>query len=184
MSCWIMLKYTHVSQKTIRLMKQTAIILILQLLMAVSVSAQNQPKFSPEKFDADLEKFVTEQAKLTQQESDKFFPLFREMHQKQRAVYHKIRQANKQQPTDDKVCEATLKECDKLNIELRQIEQTYHLKMMKAIPAKKVYDAIMAENRFHRRMMRGWQAPNGQPGWQNPFGGGGGQHGQQWGKRR
>ena len=119
-------------------MKQTAIILILQLLMAVSVSAQNQPKFSPEKFDADLEKFVTEQAKLTQQESDKFFPLFHEMHQKQRAVYHKIRQANKQQPTDDKVCEATLKECDKLNIELRQIEQTYHRKIMKAIPAQKV----------------------------------------------
>ena len=117
-------------------MKQTAIILILQLIMAVSVSAQNQPKFSPEKFDADMEKFVTEQAKFTQQEADKFFPLFREMHQKQRAVYHKIRQATKQQPADDKACEATLKECDKLNVELRQIEQTYHLKMMKAIPAR------------------------------------------------
>lgn len=176
----------HVSQKTIRLMKQSAIILILQLLMALSVSAQGQQlKFSPEKFDADMEKFVTEQAKLTQQEADKFFPLFREMHKKQRAVYHKIRQATKQQPADDKACEATLKECDKLNVELRQIEQTYHLKMMKAIPAKKAYDAIMAENQFHRRMMRGgWQGPgqqgfqnpNGFRGWQNPFG-------QQKGKR-
>ena len=103
------------------------------------------------------------------------------MHQKQRAVYHKIRQATKQQPADDKACEITLKECDKLNIELRQVEQTYHLKMMRAIPAKKVYDAIMAENNFHRRMMRGgFQAPNGFngfQGWQNPFG-------QQRGKRR
>ena len=166
-------------------MKQTVVILILQLLMAVSVSAQGQqPKFSPEKFDADMEKFVTAQAKLTQQEADRFFPLFREMHHKQRAVYHKIRQATKQQPADDKACETTLKECDKLNIELRQIEQTYHLKMMKAIPAKKVYDAIMAENNFHRRMMRGgFQTPNGFQGfqgfqgWQNPFG-------QQRGKRR
>ena len=166
-------------------MKQTVIILILQLFMVVSVSAQGgQQKFSPEKFDADMEKFVTEQAKLTQQEADKFFPLFREMHQKQRAVYHKIRQATKQQPADDKACETTLKECDKLNIELRQIEQAYHLKMMKAVPAKKVYDAIMAENNFHRRMMRGgMQAPNGFngfngfQGWQNPFG-------QQRGKRR
>ena len=82
-------------------MKQTVVILILQLFMVVSVSAQGQQKFSPEKFDADMEKFVTEQAKLTQQEADKFFPLFREMHQKQRAVYHKIRQATKQQPADD-----------------------------------------------------------------------------------
>jgi hypothetical protein len=166
-------------------MKQTVIILILQLFMVVSVSAQGgQQKFSPEKFDADMEKFVTEQAKLTQQEADKFFPLFREMHQKQRAVYHKIRQATKQQPADDKTCETTLKECDKLNIELRQIEQAYHLKMMKAVPAKKVYDAIMAENNFHRRMMRGgFQTPNGFngfqgfQGWQNPFG-------QQRGRRR
>jgi hypothetical protein len=120
------------------------------------------------------------------------------MHQKQRAVYHKIRQATKQQPADDKACEATLKECDKLNVELRQIEQNYHQKMMKAIPAKKVYDAIMAENQFHRRMMRGWGAPNGQPNWgapngqpnwgapngqpnwQNPFGG----HQKRWGKRQ
>ena len=179
-----MLKSTHVSLKTIKVMKQTVVILILQLFMVVSVSAQGQQKFSPEKFDADMEKFVTEQAKLTQQEADKFFPLFREMHQKQRAVYHKIRQATKQQPADDKACETTLKECDKLNIELRQIEQSYHLKMMKAIPAKKVYDAIMAENIFHRRTMRGgMQAPNGFngfngfQGWQNPFG-------QQRGRRR
>lgn len=163
-------------------MKQTVIILILQLFMVVSVSAQGgHQKFSPEKFDADMEKFVTEQAKLTQQEADKFFPLFREMHKKQRAVYHKIRQATRQQPADDKACETTLKECDKLNIELRQIEQSYHQKMMKAVPAKKVYDAIMAENNFHRRMMRGgFQAPNGFnsfQGWQNPFG-------QQRGRRR
>lgn len=163
-------------------MKRTAIILILQVLMMVSMSAQGpQQKFSPEKFDADMEKFVTEQAKFTQQEADKFFPLFREMHQKQRAVYHKIRQATKQQPADDKACESTLKECDKLNVELRQIEQTYHQKMMKAVPAKKVYDAIMAENKFHRRMMRGgWQTPpngfSGFQGWKNPFG-------QQKGKR-
>ena len=52
-------------------MKQTAIILILQLLMILPMSAQGGPqKFSPEKFDADMEKFVTEQAKLTQQESN------------------------------------------------------------------------------------------------------------------
>ena len=146
------------------MMKQTAIIFIMQLLMVVSVSAQGPQKFSPEKFDADMEKFVTEQAKLTPQEAEKFFPLFREMHQKQRSVYHKIRQATKQKPADDKACAATLKECDKLNIELREIEQSYHQKMMKAISAQKVYDAIIAESQFHRHTMRGFQ-PGG--GWMN-----------------
>lgn len=180
MLCSTILKFTLVFQNT-DMMKQTAIVIILQLLMVVSVSAQgHQQKFSPEKFDADMEKFVAAQAKLTQQESDKFFPLFREMHQKQRAVYHKIRQATKQKPADDKACEATLKLCDKLNIELREIEQSYHQKMMKAIPAQKVYDAIIAESEFHRHSMRGfqsngWQQPNG---WQNR------QFGPWWGKRR
>lgn len=164
-------------------MKQTAIIFVLQLLMVVTVSAQGPQKFSPEKFDADMEKFVAAQAKLTEQESELFFPLFREMHQKQRAIYHKIRQATKQKPADDKACEATLKECDKLNIELREIEQRYHQKMLKAIPAQKVYDAIIAENQFHRRSMRGWQN-----GWQNIWQQGGQQNrqfkGPWWGKQR
>lgn len=167
-------------QKTTDVMKQTVIILLLQLLVVLPMSAQkHQKKFSPEKFDADMEQFVTNEAHLTPQEAEKFFPLFREMHQKQRAVYHKIRQATKQKPADDKACEATLKECDKLNLELREIEQHYHQKMMKVVPAKKVYDAVLAENRFHRRMMKGWQMPNGaQSGWQNPSGQ------QHWGRRR
>lgn len=177
MLCLTMQKSMHVSQKITKQtdMKQTAIILILQLLLAVSASAQGQQKFSPEKFDADMEKFVTEQAKLSPQEADRFFPLFREMHQKQRAVYDKIRQATKQKPADDKACEAVLKECDKLNIELREIEQRYHQKMLRAIPAQKAYDAIMAENKFHRHIMRGgWQADGKKRQFKGP----------QWGKRR
>ncbi len=161
------------------MMKQTAIILILQMLMVVSVNAQWHQKFSPEKFDADMEQFVKQEAGLTQEEADKFFPLFREMHQKQRAVYHKIRQATKQKPADDKSCETTLKECDKLNIELREIEQRYHQKMMKMIPAKKVYDAVLAESNFHRRTMKGMQGRGGWQGgaWQQS-------NGKHWGKRR
>ena len=162
-------------------MKRLLVTLSVVLFLSVSAFADEPQKFSPEKFQAEMEQFITQEACLSPEEAAKFFPLLREMHQKQRAVYHKIRQATKQQPADDKACETTLKECDKLNIELRQVEQTYHLKMMKAIPAKKVYDAIMAENNFHRRMMRGgFQTPtgfNGFQGWQNPFG-------QQRGKRR
>ena len=41
-------------------MKQTVLILILQLFMVVSMNAQGQQKFSAEKFDADMEKFNNE----------------------------------------------------------------------------------------------------------------------------
>jgi hypothetical protein len=50
---------------------------------------------------------------------------------------------------------------------------------MKVVPASKVFDAIRAENDFHRNMMKGFQhrRPNG------PFNGGF-NGGKQWGKRR
>jgi hypothetical protein len=153
-------------------MKKTMLILTFMLL-AMTITAQDFPKFSPEKFDADMEAFVTKEAGLTQQEATKFFPLFREMHQKQRAVYGKMRNMGMQKPADEEGCAKAIKEADRLNLELRQIELTYHKKMLQVVSASKVFDAIKAESRFHRRMMRGWQHP--------PMGGLGPQ---QKGKRR
>ena len=128
--------------------------------MALTVSAQEQKKFSPEKFEADLEAFITKDAGLTQQEAAKFFPLFKEMREKQRTLYRRMRKAGKESPTDDKSAVETIQQCDKLSIEVKQLEQKYHNQMMKEIPASKVYKAINAENRFHRKMMKGWQRPN------------------------
>lgn len=125
--------------------------------MALTVSAQEQKKFSPEKFEADLEAFITKDAGLTQQEAAKFFPLFKEMREKQRTLYRRMRKAGKESPTDDKSAAETIQQCDKLSIEAKQLEQKYHNQMMKEIPASKVYQAINAENRFHRKMMKGWQ---------------------------
>ena len=45
-------------------------------------------------------------------------------------------------------------EINKLKIELAEVEDTYYRKMCKTIPAKKVHEAMKAEDRFHRRMLR------------------------------
>lgn len=140
-------------------MKQYIIILFC-LLATLGISAQEKPKFSPEKFEADLEDFITREADLDQQEAAKFFPILKEMHQKQRALYVKMRKTSKEKAADEKTAAESIRLCDKLNIEVRQIEQQYHNKMLKALSAQKVYNAISAENRFHRKMMRGWQKPS------------------------
>lgn len=142
-------------------MKKYIVILSYCLLMAVTVSAQEQKKFSPEQFDAELKAFITREAAFTQQEADKYFALYKEMRQKQRAIYDSQRSANKEKPADEASAAAAVKQCDKQNIELKQIEQKYHEKMLSAVPATKVYEAIRAENRFHRRMMKGWQKMQG-----------------------
>ena len=141
-------------------MKQYTIILLC-LLASLRGSAQEQPKFSPEKFEADLEEFITNEAGLDQQEAAKFFPILKEMHHKQRVLYARMRKTSMEKPADEKTAAESIRLCDKLNIEVRQIEQQYHNKMLKALPAQKVYNAISAENRFHRKMMRGWQKQSG-----------------------
>ena len=129
------------------------------LVMAISVSAQEHRKFSPEKFQADLEAYITREAHFDQQEAAKFFPLMRELQAKQRAIYGRMRPTAK--PGDDAKCAESIREWDKANIELKQLDQQYHKKMMQVVSPSKVFDAIMAESRFHRQMMKGWQAPNG-----------------------
>ena len=134
-------------------------VILFSMLLTLMVSAQDQKKFSPEKFQADLEEFITKEAHFDQQEAAKFFPLLRELQAKQRAIYGRMRQTPK--PGDDAKCAEAIREWDKANIELKQLDQQYHKKMMQVVPASKLFDAIMAESRFHRKMMRGWRDQNG-----------------------
>ena len=124
------------------------------VLTILTVNAQEK-RFSPEKFQADMESYIAEKAGLTQQEAAKLFPLMREMQEKQRVIYRKMHEMVKQKPTDEASCANNIKEYDKMNIELRNIEQRYHKKMMGEIPASKVYEVLKAEYRFHRHWMRG-----------------------------
>ena len=71
-------------------MKKLLISAVLMLMVVLSIKAEEQQKFSPEKFQAALEQHITNEAGLTPEEAAKFFPLYREMQQKQRAVYNKM----------------------------------------------------------------------------------------------
>ena len=158
-----MLKFMLIWQIVIFKMKsmKRLTIILLCLVMAVSVDAQGPGKFSPEKFQADLEAYITREAHFDQQEAAKYFPLLREMQSKQRAIY--ARMYKKEKPSGDAKCAEAIAAWDRANIELKQLDETYHKKMMKVVPASKVFDAIRAENNFHRDMMKGFQhgRPNG-----------------------
>jgi hypothetical protein len=117
---------------------------------------QQQMKFSPEKFQADLEQYITKKACLTPQEAAKFFPIYKEMQSKQRAVYERQRQLGWVKPADEKGCEKVIRQRDEYDLELKRIQQTYHNKFLSVISASKLYDVLNAEDRFHRQMLRGW----------------------------
>ena len=69
------------------------IVILFCLTATIATFAQGSPqKFSPEKFQADLQEYIVKEAKLTPQEAAKFLPLYSEMFQKQRAIYDRQRQ--------------------------------------------------------------------------------------------
>ena len=130
------------------------------LVFALCMSAQqNQPdqKFSPEKFDADLRAFIIKEANLTPAEAEKFFPVYKEMQFKQRCIFGKQRELGKQKPQDEKGCKKAIIERDELELEMKRLLQTYHAKFLDILPATKVYDIISAEDKFHRKMLRGFR---------------------------
>ena len=141
-------------------MKKIWSLLLLAFLLVVCANAQqhnqNGQKFSPEKFDAELRQFIIQEAALTQQEAAKFFPVYREMQQKQRAVFDRQRSLGQVKPVDEKGCMRIIQERDNLDIELRRIQQSYHNRFFDVLPASKVYDVIKAEEKFHRRKFRQW----------------------------
>lgn len=134
-------------------MKKLLVFAVLMFVVALGASAEEQQKFSPEKFQADLEQYITTEAGLTNEEAAKFFPLYREMQQKQRVVYNKIHELFKL-PHDEASCKRAIQRRDQLEIELKQIAQTYHNKFLRVIPASKVIGTIIAEDKFNRRAFR------------------------------
>ncbi len=129
--------------------------LVVALGMALTLCAQaRRDKFDPKKFRAELESFITKEACLTPTESAAFFPLYDEMNRKQRGVFDKMRRLGKSTPASEEECRRVLVERDKLDLELKKMQQTYHNKFLTVLSAKKVFAVLKAEDCFHRRMLR------------------------------
>ena len=127
-------------------MKKLLVSAVLMMMFVLGVNAEEQQKFSPEKFQADLEQFITNEAGFTTEEAAQ---------QKQRAVYNKMRELFKA-PSDEASSKRAIQRRDQYEIELRSIQQTYHNKFLKVVSATKVYKSIIAEDQFHRRAFRNW----------------------------
>jgi hypothetical protein len=78
------------------------------------------------------------------------------MHQKQRAIQCQIKKECKIKPVDEAECKKAVQKRDVYELELKNIQQTYHNKFFSVLPASKVYDVIKAEDRFHRRAFKNW----------------------------
>jgi len=124
-------------------------------MLAMSVGAQDQQqRFSPEKFDAELQEYLTNEAKITPQEAAKFFPLYMEMQNKQRALFERQRKLLMTHPEEESECLKAIRERDEVELEMKRNQKNYHKRFLEIMPASKLYQVLNAEDRFHRRYLR------------------------------
>ena len=120
------------------------------------VNRHDPQKFNPEEYQRKLEAHITKFAGLTTQESQRFFPLFREMQQKQRAIFMKQRKRSWSMFSDNKAALEAITKHDEAEIQIKKLQQNYHKRFLKELPASKVLKCIVAEEVFNRKMMKGF----------------------------
>lgn len=132
------------------------LLLLMFLLMTTATmyaQEQNRKHFDPAKFEAELENFVTAEAKLSEQETAKFLPIYREMRKKQMENFGKRQQARQMDWNDEQACAEAIRQHDKNEIRQKVIQKTYHEKFLEVLTATKVIRIIRAEDKFHRQAM-------------------------------
>lgn len=138
-------------------MKKCFFVFLLIVTVSFAVNAQNQrPKFSPQRYQEEMEKFIVAESNLTSQEAESFLPLFREMGKKQRVVYQQMRKLGHEKPVSPDQCKNLIIQRDKMDLELKSIQQLYHKKFLEVLSPCKVFNVIKAEERFHRRQLKKW----------------------------
>ncbi len=135
---------------------RTTVLMILMLCTFGVANGQHKkrPPFDPAKFEADLEQFITVNACLSPSQAASFFPVYRQMMKKQRALFDEMRRLRMINPKDNEACEEAIRKQDELDIQIKQLQQEYHGRFLMMLPANKVLAIIKAEEKFHRQIFR------------------------------
>ena len=135
---------------------RTTVLIILMLCTFGVANGQHRkrPPFNPAKFEADLEQFITVNACLSPSQAASFFPVYRQMMKKQRALFDEMRRLRMINPKDNEACEEAIRKQDELDIQIKQLQQEYHGRFLMMLPANKILSIIKAEEKFHRQIFK------------------------------
>lgn len=127
---------------------------ILFFFIAVTVMASDRPKFDRAAYEKEQHQFVIREARLTKEEAKAFFSIYDEMRAKERQLFKQMHKHKKQRPATEEECRKAIIERDKLDIARKQLQQKYHLRMLKVLPASKVMEALRQSEKFDQMKFR------------------------------
>ena len=151
------------------------IMLMMALLTCVCMEAQQhnnagkqqggRREFNPELYMKKMNEFVANEAGLTEAESAKFFPLLREMLNKQHGLMRQQRELMmkgwKNQNLSEADYEQMVTKVAALDVESKKVEQTYYKRFHSVLPWKKVYAVRIALTRFQMEALNHFQPGRG-----------------------
>ena len=114
--------------------------------------------FDLKKFQTELSAHITKKAGLTNEEAERFFPLFFQMKAEQRSLMHKkekaIRVAAKRPGITESECQKVIRQLNAIDEKFQKVEGTYSKRLIKIIGAKKYLKVLQADRSFGRDVFR------------------------------
>jgi len=136
---------------------------LLLTFMCISIHAKKQDKnCSEEEFRAKKQAYLTEQAKLTEEEAAKFFPIYYELQALKKEVnkqaWKKGKEGKNPQTTEAQY-EEILNGFIDAESQNYKLDKEYLKKYQSVLSNKKIYMLLSAEIKFNRNMLKIIQTP-------------------------
>lgn len=144
-------------------MRKIIATLTLALTMITAATAQEhrgpgeRRHFSPEEFKTKQKEYLTEKAGLTNEEAEKFFPLYFELQKQRFELEHDTRKKAGFKPDkemSDEQCRKFIYNMADIKIEIAKLEKEYIAKYLKIISPCKLNKIEDAEKSFQRDLMK------------------------------
>lgn len=125
----------------------------------VSNTSNRGQSFSIDEYRKRQKEFFTKRANLTEQEAEKFFPVYNELQQKKMQINHQSRQdaVRQQQPLSEEECLKAIDALADAQIRIAQLEKEYLEKFKKILPASKILAIQRAEDQFNSELVKEMQ---------------------------
>ncbi len=138
-------------------MKTKYTLLLLAALLCLPLFAQKRNKHNVKEFRTKQQAYITENAGLTTDEAEKFFPLYFELQDKKKAM-NKQRWAEAKQGLQPQTTEeeygVIIDQFLNTETDILDLEKEYIEKYRKVLSDKKIYMIYWAELKFNRNMMK------------------------------
>ena len=138
-------------------MRTSYFILLMACLFFLPASAQKKDKCNETEFRAKKQAYMAKKAHLTQEETEKFFPLYFEFQDKKKEINKQawsIAKKGKAPETTDQEYEEIIDNFFDNQEAIIELEKEYIKKYREILSDKKIYMVYWAEIKFSRNMMK------------------------------